>query len=121
MNGDEEATGNYSGGTYTIVCNEPTQGTQDGGKTAMENCLSKNPDINVVYSVNEPSGQGAASALQSAGNTGALIVSIDGGCDGVKALLTGPSARPRSSIRCAWPNWALTRSPLSPAGVRSQR
>ena len=50
MNGDEEATGNYSGGNYTIVCNEPTQGNQDGGKTAMENCLSKNPDINVVYS-----------------------------------------------------------------------
>ena len=49
-NGDEDATGNYSGGTYTIVCNEPTQGNQDGGKTAMENCLSKNPDINVVYS-----------------------------------------------------------------------
>ena len=57
-NGDEAATGNYSGGTYTIVCNEPTQGTQDGGKTAMENCLSKNPDINVVYSINEPVGAG---------------------------------------------------------------
>ena len=89
VNADEEATGNYSGGTYTIVCNEPTQGTQDGGKTAMENCLSKNPDINVVYSVNEPSGQGAAAALQSAGNTDALIVSIDGGCDGVKSVADG--------------------------------
>ena len=89
VNADEEASGNYSGGTYTIVCNEPTQGTQDGGKTAMENCLSKNPDINVVYSVNEPSGQGAAAALESAGNTDALIVSIDGGCDGVKSVADG--------------------------------
>jgi ABC-type sugar transport system substrate-binding protein len=89
VNADEAATGNYSGGTYTIVCNEPTQGTQDGGKTAMENCLSKNPDINVVYSVNEPSGQGAAAALQSAGNTDALIVSIDGGCNGVKSVTDG--------------------------------
>ena len=45
-NGDEAKTGNYTGGKggdYTIVCNEPTQGAQDGGKTAMENCLSKNP------------------------------------------------------------------------------
>ena len=88
-NGDEAATGNYSGGTYTIVCNEPTQGTQDGGKTAMENCLSKNPDINVVYSINEPSGQGAASALQSAGVTGAIIVSVDGGCSGVNSVADG--------------------------------
>ncbi len=88
-NGDEAATGNYSGGTYTIVCNEPTKGTQDGGKTAMENCLSKNPDINVVYSINEPSGQGAASALQSAGVTGAIIVSVDGGCSGVNSVADG--------------------------------
>ena len=28
VNADEEATGNYSGGPYTIVCNEPTQGTR---------------------------------------------------------------------------------------------
>jgi fructose transport system substrate-binding protein len=88
-NGDEAPTGSYSGGTYTIVCNEPTKGTQDGGKTAMENCLSKNPDINVVYSINEPAGQGAASALQAAGSTGALIVSIDGGCAGVKSVADG--------------------------------
>jgi fructose transport system substrate-binding protein len=88
-NGDEAASGNYSGGTYTIVCNEVTKGTQDGGKTAMENCLSKNPDINVVYSINEPSGQGAASALQSAGVAGAIIVSIDGGCSGVKSVADG--------------------------------
>ena len=43
-NGDEAPSGKYTGGKggdYTIVCNEPTQGAQDGGKTAMENCLSK--------------------------------------------------------------------------------
>ena len=86
---------------YTIVCNEPTQGNQDGGKTAMENCLSKNPDINVVYTINEPAGAGAASALKAAGNNGALIVSVDGGCDGVANVeSTASSARPRSSTRC---------------------
>ena len=36
-NGDEAKTGKYSGGDYEIVCNEPTQGSQDQGKTAMEN------------------------------------------------------------------------------------
>ena len=28
-NGDEAKTGNYDGGTYTIACNEPTQGASD--------------------------------------------------------------------------------------------
>src|SRR5690349_16180164 len=88
-NGDEDATGAYSGGNYTIVCNEPSQGNQDGGKTAMESCLAKNPDINVVYTINEPAAAGASSALQAAGNSGALIVSVDGGCDGVANVTSG--------------------------------
>ena len=44
-NGDEAKTGKYTGGKggdYTIVCNEPTKGAEDGGSTAMETCLAKN-------------------------------------------------------------------------------
>ncbi|PWJ54658.1 fructose transport system substrate-binding protein [Quadrisphaera granulorum] len=88
-NGDEAPTGNYDGGTYTIVCNEPTQGAEDGGRTAMENCLTKNPNINVVYTINEPAATGAYNALKAAGKTDALIVSVDGGCDGVKEVTDG--------------------------------
>jgi fructose transport system substrate-binding protein len=79
-NGDEAKTGNYSGGTYTIVCNLATQGAEDGGRTAMENCLTKNPDINLVYTINEPAGAGANKALEAASKK-ATIVSVDGGCD----------------------------------------
>jgi ABC-type sugar transport system substrate-binding protein len=89
-NGDEAPTGNYSGGTYTIVCNLPTNGAEDGGQTAMENCLSKNPNINVVYTINEPAANGAFKALTAAGKaTGVLIVSVDGGCNGVNLVKTG--------------------------------
>ncbi len=89
-NGDEAATGSYSGGTYTIVCNLPTQGAEDGGQTAMENCLSKNPNINVVYTINEPAANGAYKALTAAGKTtGVLIASVDGGCNGVNLVKTG--------------------------------
>ncbi|TDD65264.1 sugar ABC transporter substrate-binding protein [Jiangella aurantiaca] len=89
-NGDEAPTGNYSGGTYEIVCNEPTGGAEDGGRTAMENCLTRNPDINVVYTINEPSAAGAYAALEAAGAAeGVLIVSVDGGCDGVQAVKDG--------------------------------
>jgi fructose transport system substrate-binding protein len=88
-NGDEAASGKYTGGKggdYTIVCHEPTQGAQDTGKTAMENCLSKSKDINVVYTINEPSAAGAAEALQAAG-VKATIVSVDGGCSPGIALV----------------------------------
>jgi fructose transport system substrate-binding protein len=88
-NGDEAPTGSYSGGSYTIVCNLPTQGAEDGGQTAMENCLSKNPDINVVYTINEPAANGANKALTSAGKSGVLIVSVDGGCAGVGLVKSG--------------------------------
>ena len=89
-NGDEAKTGSYDGGDYEIVCNEPTQGAEDGGRTAMENCLTKNPDINVVYTINEPAAVGAYGALKQAGSQdGVLIVSIDGGCDGVEQVKKG--------------------------------
>jgi fructose transport system substrate-binding protein len=89
-NGGEASTGSYSGGTYSIVCHEPTQGAEDGGRTAMENCLSKNPNINVEYTINEPAASGAYKALQAAGKaSGVLIVSIDGGCNGVDLVSKG--------------------------------
>jgi fructose transport system substrate-binding protein len=81
-NGNEPATGSYNGGEYEIVCHEPTNGAVDGGKTAMETCLAANPDVNVVYTINEPAAQGAYDALTAAGKgEGVLIVSVDGGCD----------------------------------------
>lgn len=90
VNGDEAPTGTYSGGPYTIVCNEPTGGAEDGGRTAMENCLTKNPDINIVYTINEPSAAGAYAALEAANRAeDVLIVSVDGGCAGVQAVKEG--------------------------------
>jgi fructose transport system substrate-binding protein len=87
-NGDEAKTGNYNGGTYTIVCNEAGNGAADGGRAAMERCLTKNPDINLVYTINEPTAVGANGALKAAGKT-ATIVSVDGGCAGVASVKSG--------------------------------
>jgi fructose transport system substrate-binding protein len=88
--GDEEATGTYSGGDYEIVGNEASQGAEDGGRTAAETLLSKNPDINVVYTINEPAAYGAYEAFKAAGATDDLIVvSVDGGCAGIDAVKEG--------------------------------
>ncbi|HKB84324.1 MAG TPA: sugar ABC transporter substrate-binding protein [Burkholderiales bacterium] len=77
-------------GDPSIVCSQDTQGDQSKGQTAMENCLQKAPDINVVYTINEPAAAGAFQALKSAGKEkGILIVSVDGGCAGVRNIKAG--------------------------------
>lgn len=91
-NGDEAPTGTYSGGEggdYEIVCNEPTNGAEDQGRSAMENCLTINSNINVVYAINEPAAIGANNALQAAGMEDVIVVSVDGGCAGVDAVKSG--------------------------------
>jgi len=90
-NGDEAATGSYDGGDYEIVCNEVTGGAEDGGRTAMENCLNKSADINVVYTINEPSAYGADAALSDAGigHDDVFMVSVDGGCQAMDAINKG--------------------------------
>ena len=74
-----------------IVGNEPTNGNEEGGRDAMEKLLQKNPDINVVYTLNEPAAAGAYEALKAAGKAddGILIVSVDGGCPGVQDVKDG--------------------------------
>jgi fructose transport system substrate-binding protein len=90
QNGQEAKSGNYTGGKggqYQIACHQPTQGAVPGGKTAMENCLSANGDINVVYTINEPAADGALQALQAAGKNDVMVVTIDGSCQYVNGLL----------------------------------
>ena len=90
-NGKEAKTGTYTGGgSYTIACHQPTQGAIDGGRTAMENCLSANPNINVVYAINEPAAEGAYNALKAAGKQSQVAVyAIDGSCSGLKLVTSG--------------------------------
>ncbi len=73
-----------------IVGHDVTNGNEEGGRTAMENLLQKDPDINVVYTINEPAAAGAYEALKDADREDdVLIVSVDGGCPGVKNVKKG--------------------------------
>ncbi|WP_151705385.1 sugar ABC transporter substrate-binding protein [Nitrincola alkalilacustris] len=73
-----------------IVGQDVTQGAEEGGRTAMENLLQREPGINVVYTINEPAAAGAYEALKAAGRTDdVLIVSVDGGCPGVENVRDG--------------------------------
>ena len=73
-----------------IVGNDVTAGNEEGGRTAMENLLQKDPGINVVYTINEPAAAGAYEALKAVGRENdVLIVSVDGGCPGVANVKDG--------------------------------
>jgi fructose transport system substrate-binding protein len=79
------------GNDKQIACVGNGQGQTAPSQTAMENCLQKNPNINVVYTINEPSAAGAWTALKKAGKTkgATTIVSVDGGCAGVRNVRAG--------------------------------
>jgi fructose transport system substrate-binding protein len=77
-------------GDSQIVCTQATNGDQSKAQTAMENCLSKSPNINMIYTINEPAAFGAYTALTHAGKTqGVITTSIDGSCAGVRAVKAG--------------------------------
>jgi len=85
-----DAKSNELSKSAEIVCMADSFGDQAKGQTAMENCLQKNPDINLVYTINEPAAAGAHQALKAAGkDKGVIIVSVDGGCAGVKNVKAG--------------------------------
>ena len=76
-----------------VICAENTSGDQAMGQTAMENCLSRDPEINVVYTINEPAAFGAYTAISNIGRENdVLIVSVDGGCAGVRGVVDGQIA-----------------------------
>jgi fructose transport system substrate-binding protein len=74
-----------------VVCQGNGEGQTAPSQTVMENCLQKDPDIDVVYTINEPSAAGAWTALSKAGKSKSdvTIVSVDGGCQGVRNVKAG--------------------------------
>ncbi|MEZ4865767.1 MAG: sugar ABC transporter substrate-binding protein [Caldilineaceae bacterium] len=87
---DVDSTATDLVNTAEVVCSQDTQGDQAKGQTAMENCLTKDPEINVVYTINEPAAFGAYTAIKNAGRENdVLVVSVDGGCVGTKGVADG--------------------------------
>jgi fructose transport system substrate-binding protein len=74
-----------------IVGQEVGSGSQQDSVTAMENLLQIDPEINVLYTINEPTARGAVQAMESFGIDPAdvLIVSVDGGCEAMGDIDNG--------------------------------
>ncbi len=77
-----------------VACKHATMGSEATGKDAAAACLATVPDVNIIYTVNEPVAAGAYTALQAANINPAnvIIVSVDGGCAGVQAVKDGKIA-----------------------------
>jgi fructose transport system substrate-binding protein len=85
-----DAKSNELGKAAEVVCMADSFGDQAKAQTAMENCLQKSPEVTLVYTINEPAAAGAYKALKSAGKEkGVTIVSVDGGCQGIKDVGAG--------------------------------
>ena len=73
-----------------IVGSDITQGSPEGGRTAMESLLQVDPGINLIHTINEPAAAGAYEALKAFGlEDQVTIVSVDGGCPGVEDVKAG--------------------------------
>ncbi len=70
-----------------IVATAVTYGSAEHARQALEAILQRESDIDIVYTVNEVAAAGAYEALRQAGrDRDVLIVSIGGGCDGIRAI-----------------------------------
>jgi fructose transport system substrate-binding protein len=84
---------NQLGRPAQVVCMADSYGNQTRGQAAMENCLQKDPAINLVYTINEPTAAGAYTALKAAGKEkNVVVVSVDGGCQGIRDVAAGAIA-----------------------------
>jgi fructose transport system substrate-binding protein len=73
-------------GDPQIVGSVNTEGNEEKARAGMERLLEESPDINIVYTINEPAAFGAVDALEEAGKgrDDVILVSIDGSCDAIK-------------------------------------
>ncbi|MFK7877400.1 MAG: substrate-binding domain-containing protein [Paracoccaceae bacterium] len=73
-----------------IVNNEVTNANEEGGRKSMENLLTMDDGVNVLYTINEPAAAGAYETLKDFGKTDdVVVVSVDGGCPGVQNVADG--------------------------------
>ena len=72
-----------------VVGSAITHGDQSTAQTAMDNFLTAHPDINLVWTINEPAAFGAARALQLHNISGVGIVTMDGSKKGAQAVKDG--------------------------------
>jgi len=66
--------------------NQDGKASRDGGMQVMQSLLVANPNLNAVFTINDPTAAGAELALRQARRNDVFIVSVDGAPDAIKSL-----------------------------------
>lgn len=73
-----------------ILDTQEGRGGTEGSKRAMQDLLTRFPDLDAVFPINDPSALGCVSAIEAADRAGQVtIVSVDGSRQGAEAILAG--------------------------------
>ncbi len=74
----------------TILDTQEVTGTAETGRPVMRDFLGRFPDLNAVFTINDPSAFGAISAIESAGKLGNVtVVTVDGSREAVAVIKAG--------------------------------
>jgi ribose transport system substrate-binding protein len=74
----------------TILDTQEGKATAEGGRPVMRDFLGRFPELDGVFTINDPSALGAISAIESAGKLGKVtVVTVDGSREAVAAIKSG--------------------------------
>ncbi len=77
-------------GNFTVVASQTARCDRNEGFNVMQNVLSSNPNVNVVWAVNAEMGQGAIQAIEQGGFSGKVqVFDFDAAPDDIKAIKDG--------------------------------
>lgn len=85
--GFEEAIADYPG--IEIVARQDASASVESAIPVMETMLQAHPEITAVFGINDPTCEGALSAIEAANAKGIGIYSIDGSPDGLQLVKEG--------------------------------
>lgn len=80
-------------GSFNVVASQTARCDRNEGFNVMQNVLSSNPNVNVVWAVNAEMGQGAIQAIEQGGFSGKVqVFDFDAAPDDIKAIKEGTLA-----------------------------
>lgn len=75
---------------FQVVASQTANCDRNEAFNVMQNILTSNPDVSIVWAINAEMGQGAIQAIEQAGKTGAISVfDFDASEDDIKAIKAG--------------------------------
>lgn len=80
-------------GDFTVVASQTAKCDRNEGFNVMQNVLSSNPEVNVVWAINAEMGQGAIQAIEQGGFSGKVqVFDFDAAPDDIEAIKAGTLA-----------------------------